>query len=54
MTRRATLTVADITRALKAAARLGRHSIVEILPDGTIRIVNETEKPVAPVRESVL
>ena len=46
MSRRpARFTEADLNRALKAAGRCGYPTMVEILPDSTIRIV-PVDKPV--------
>ncbi len=46
MSRRpARFTQSDITRALKAAGQCGYPTMVEILPDATIRIV-PVDKPV--------
>lgn len=36
--RAARCTEADIKRAMKAAVSVGVHAVIEILPDGTIRI----------------
>jgi hypothetical protein len=44
MSRRAArCTEADLKRAVKAAMAIGTHTVVELLPDGTIRIVQKEE-----------
>ena len=44
MTRRAArVTQADIARALRAAAQMGERMVLEIAPDGTMRIMPATE-----------
>jgi hypothetical protein len=58
MTRRAArFTEADVKRAVKAVEAIGSSRVVEVLPDGTIRIVpnSGTRKPaVLPSRKMVL
>lgn len=62
MSRRvARATQADIGRAIKAAEKAGAHMAVEILPDGTIRLVpvdgdtmNPAAHPLRPVGGIVL
>jgi hypothetical protein len=52
----ARVTQADIARAIRAAKQAGGGA-VELLPDGTIRILLQAEKPAQPVepeREVVL
>jgi len=51
MTARARFTQADIARALRAAAKIGRRMVVEVKPDGTLRILQEDEPPQKPTRE---
>jgi len=58
MSRRpARVTEADIARALRAAARQSRPHAVEVLPDGTIRVVPTQDRPngqLAELKEIVL
>ena len=61
MNRPARCTTADIRRALRAVEQTGPGYAVEVLPDGTIRIVkSETpsasvrKRPIEPVPEIVL
>lgn len=54
MTRRATLTQAEIARMLRAALQVGGR--VEVVVErGRLRlVVNETQEPVAPKKDIVL
>jgi acylphosphatase len=58
MTRRpARCTEADLKRAIKAVLALGAHGVVEILPDGTIRVEARAIQPAnvnAPKRRIAL
>ena len=47
----ARFTQAEITRALKAAEKLGPDVAVDILPDGTIRLTRGGPKPAEPPPE---
>jgi hypothetical protein len=53
----ARFTQADVARSIRAAKQAGAGA-VELLPDGTIKIIldrrDEPEKPVEPDREVVL
>lgn len=44
--RAARFTQADIARAIRAIEQTGAHMAVELLPDGTIRIAAEVQRPV--------
>lgn len=54
MTRRAVFKQADVERALRAAKAVGyKHATVDILPDGTLRLLTQpiaVEKPLSPLQ----
>lgn len=54
MSRRpARVTQADVARAIRAADQCGSDRVVEIAPDGTIRIVPRDEKRLAQATEQL-
>lgn len=62
MTRQARVTQAEIARALRAAEKSRQPRVVEVAPDGTIRLVpvnsvdsgNARKQPLAPQKDAVL
>ena len=48
MTRRARITVADASRVIKAAVRAGERAVIEIDPNGTIRIIPNDDRVKRP------
>jgi hypothetical protein len=52
MKRKAAFTEADVSRALRAAAKLGRQWAVEIEPQGMIRIVPHDPQKRSPAAKS--
>lgn len=52
MTRRARITVADVSRVIKAAAKSGERTVIEIETDGRIVLILGDERaPKRPVKE---
>jgi hypothetical protein len=52
MTRRARITVADVSRVIKAAAKSGERTIIEIEADGRIVLILGDERAAKkPVKE---
>jgi hypothetical protein len=52
MTRRARITVADVSRVIRGAVKAGERTVIEIEPDGRIRLIpGDDRAPKRPGKE---